>query len=213
MVVPPPHVSAHCPGTDAAGLRDYAYGSRTLSSDSNGVKAIIYYTLKSVCLPSDGFAGETLAIYPTTPNHGWAQVGWHRTQAGVNEMFCELQPTPDTTVAYLRTFSVSAASHTYQTSYASGVGWSCFLDGVVKYSHDGLGFTAGKGLASFGETNTTHSQLGRNSPDKLPYTTMRYRLASNATWNTWSPNVLWVDGPYGVDTAVGTFYDFTYVPH
>jgi len=215
--LPTQQVAAHCPGSQASGGRDYAAGKRSIANSANGIKADIQYTLKPVCaIPAgNAFSAEAIYLCINSLCDGFVQVGWERSQSGTLRMYCEFQPPPATGTGFIFYFSVTAATHNYKMQYdpLDSV-WDCFLDGAWKKDKGGLGFTTGTYLGAQGETNSTHTQLGRNSPSTLQYTTLQYRIAMNNTWNTWSPNTFTRDPPYGASNpAVGSFADWTNVPH
>jgi hypothetical protein len=72
-----------------------------------------------------------------------------------------------------------------------------------------MGFTGGTYMTVQGETDTTHTQIGRNSPATLSFTNLRW--LNSASWAVLTPVLHTpVDSPYGgqVPTS-GQFKNWT----
>lgn len=191
---------AHCPGTNASGGRDYAADRLSLSSNANGVKAIIAWTNPAVCGNVSGspFSLEGTTLCKTSSCPGWVQTGWVRFSSWSEpKMYCEFVESGGAGVKYF--FPLTHVTHTFQMAYDSfDLVWDCFLDGAGKASRGGLGFAAGDYLNVQGEVNSTHSQIGLVAPSKLLFNSMRYRNTSGS-WVVFNPNSAYVESPYGYD--------------
>jgi hypothetical protein len=123
-------------------------------------------------------------------------------------MFCEFKQAGQQ--SYYYHFSLSAATHEYRVNYDPVNGdWDCYRDGLRVISSAGnLGFTSGTALFVQGETNSTHSQIGRNSPSRLLFANLAYKIGSG--WSGMNVTLISPDSPYGSDEPTpGQFRNWT----
>lgn len=194
-------VSAHCPGTIASGGKDYA-GAYQYVPSSDAIYAIIEWTNPTLCLVAgqDDFTLEGITLCNNTLwlCNGFVQTGWVRreTQGPTPKGYCEWQPVWGTFEQYH--YAITQEQHTYwwnrvgQSSY-----WDCMF-GYYLIQRIDLNFTSGTYITAQGETNSTHSTIGRSPhPLSILFWQMQYR----AVPGYWYFTDLWdiiQDSPYFV---------------
>lgn len=141
---------------------------------------------------------------------GWVQIGWRKHESWSDPQFYfEYQAVGGSPIQLYA--PLSHASHAYKLQYdAFDSVWDAYLDGVGKFSKGSLGFTSGTYLTAQGEVNSTHTQIGRNAPNKLLFSDMQYQNAAGQ-WPAFNVDApLIVESPYGADEpAIGQLRNWT----
>jgi hypothetical protein len=160
----------------------------------------------------DAFSGESITICYNDSCDNFVQVGWiaRQNHGTAPQMYCEYYSRLGGT-DFKFFFPTYGATHNYSMTYDSPL-WTCRLDGVFEVASNGAAFSAGAYHVVQGETNSTHTQIGLNSPLKLFYSSMQHRRAATGLWSTFDPdpanNI--ADSPYGVDEpATAQFRNWT----
>jgi hypothetical protein len=199
----PQFVAADCPYT--AG-HYFAGGYQFLGSGASGIRGGIEWTNPAVCGNGLGnaFSLEGITLCDTSTCPHWVQVGWVKRLAEDTspKMYCEYKFGTATVKQYW--FTITSASHQYEWSYQNP-DWNCYLDGVIKFGvNSSSAFLTGTALTSQGETNSNHSQIGRNAPSYLQLYTQTYRLGSS-NWQFFNLTLKATTFPYGRSLGTSSY--------
>ena len=215
IVAPAQPVAAHCPGTPADGTppRDYA-GAYQYIAPADAVYAIIQYVNPVVCsLPTgNAFSLEGVGLCNDSSCGGFVQVGWWKWQFYSSpHWYCEFKPIGATIQQYFFTNPVTPEDHTYWWERRANT-WYCNLGTTNSWIPSNQNWTSGTYLHAQGETNSTHSQIGKTPyPNAILFWAMQYRAGA---WYTTDLYDLVYEWPHWVvEPTPGQMKNGTYTPH